>query len=664
MKKNYWKYGVLLGLGCASLPSLAQSAEPSKILRLNEVVVQGSADVSPPPPSATLISSEEIEQQHYDKALYIMQKIPGVTIMDYGQGAVASQFTMRGVRLGHNSGVAIFVDGVPISESTSHGDGYNDFNTLIPEDIDYIEVIKGPSSALYGQFARAGVVNIVTKRSRNFGLYKLGFGDFGRQRFAASAGHQDGKMRSVVGVELSRSEGATDNSNWDLGNATGKFTYDFHDALTAGITLNLHTTSWDHPEYLSRDQWNAGEYWSARTLGGGKRYRYGLNTNLTYNPTDHSSVNLMLYGYTMNLSRYRDQLTSVNEEYHDRDMFGGSASYVWSGKLADMPNTMTAGIDSQIEKTHTINARNPNLIRTAREVITVDGKSDIRTYSAYIQNQLLPNQDWKVTLGGRYDRISGELDNRITSAESEMNAFNIFGLKGSMEYTPVQGYTLFSTYGNGFRLPNGFDKFNSPHLEEETYTQYEAGLKFTQRAQVESTLTGFILDVKDEIVSPNLDSPVKENQGETRRKGLEWEIKYNPLQDLFLYGIASYTKGEYQDWVQGGVSYSGTQIPGVPKVGYSFGAQWKPMDGFFASFDYRRVGKGLLDNYPADFTGQRLDTISYWVADAQVGYQYEKYSLTLDGKNLFDQRYPSTESANSLRTANPRALFLTFAVSY
>jgi iron complex outermembrane recepter protein len=167
-------FGILCGLlgWTIFFPQIVWSSEPSKVLMLEDITVRERAETATAPaPSSTIIDREEIEGEYYEKPLYILQKVPGVVIHDYGQGAVASQFSMRGLRLGHNTGVAIFVDGVPINESTSHGDGYGDFNTLIPEDIDYIEVIKGPSSALYGQFARAGVVNIITKRSGNFGLF-------------------------------------------------------------------------------------------------------------------------------------------------------------------------------------------------------------------------------------------------------------------------------------------------------------------------------------------------------------------------------------------------------------------------------------------------------------------------------------------------------------
>ena len=652
-------------------PGPVWCSEPSKVLMLDEITVRESSQtITAPTPSSTIIDSKDIEGEYYEKPLYLLQKVPGVVIMDYGQGAVASQFSMRGLRLGHNTGAAIFVDGVPINESTSHGDGYGDFNTLIPEDIDYIEVIKGPSSALYGQFARAGVVNIITKRSGNFSLYKLGAGDFNRQRFAASAGHEDGNLKTVVGAELSRSEGATDHSAWMLGNATGKLTYDFSDKLRGGITANMHATEWDHPEYLTREQWDTGDYWSAKALGSGERHRYGMSTNWTYSASESAYTNLMLYGYTMNLTRYRDRTPAgdenfvVNEEYHDRDMFGGSASHVWSADFGGMHNTLTVGVDGQVELTHTINA--PNLYRSesTRGEPTVDGESTINTYSAYLQNRLDPSSMWAITLGARYDRVDGDLDDQLEGTSTDMETFDIFSPKGALEFTPVEGYTLFSTYGEGFRLPSGFDKFEHPDLTEETYRQVELGLRLTPITRIESTVTGFILDVDDEIVVTDANTGAKANQGSTRRKGVELEINYAPIDNLSFYGTVSYIKGTYEDYIKDGVDYSDTEIMLIPDWLFSVGAKWKPAEGLFAGFDYRYVGEADLEDYATDYIGDRRNTIDYWVADAQIGYQYSKYSLTLDVKNLFDERYPSYETASSLRTANPRSFFVTFAINY
>lgn len=652
-----------LSTGLLLVASIGQASEPSRVLTMKEVVVTAEKDnVSAVSPSATVIGAEELEDVQLDKTLYVLQKVPGVVIQDYGQGAVASQFSMRGLRLGHNTGVAIFVDGVPINESTSHGDGYGDFNTIIPEDIEYIEVIKGPSSALYGQFARAGVVNIITKREGDFGSYKLGAGDFGRQRFSASAGHTKGDLSSVFSAEVSRSEGATDHSAWTLCNATGKMTYDINEQLKAGLTLNMHSTFWDHPEYLTREQWDTGDYWSAKPLGGGERYRYGGSSNMSWDTSDNASLNMMLYGYTMNLTRYRDKDSYVAEEYHDRDMYGGSFSHVLNFDAWGLPNALITGIDSQVELTHTINAENPSRIRSAREEITVDGDSVITTFSAYVQNQL-SLADWTITLGGRFDSIGGDLDDNLNGSSTDMDTFSIFSPKAAVEYTPVDGYTLFTTYGEGFKLPNGFDKFMYPDLQEETYRQYELGVRITGIRNLESTLTGFVLETDDEIVVFDAEG-TKENQGQTRRTGVELDVDYALSDYLTVYGTASYTKGEYVDYVKNGIDYSDTDISLVPKWLYSFGVDWKPPQGMFAGFDYRYAGEGYLEDYPSDYSGERRYTINYWLANAKVGYRLDEYSLTFEVKNAFDERYPGTESATSLRTANPRGYFLTFAINY
>ncbi|MGD9158619.1 MAG: TonB-dependent receptor [Desulfobacteraceae bacterium] len=656
--------GLILIVSIMLLHSTAWSAEPSKVLRLEEITVRGkSGSVSPPPPSATIIDGEDLIDDYFDKPLFIMQKIPGVAVRDYGQGAVASQFTMRGLRLGHNTGAALFIDGVPINESTSHGDGYADYNLLIPEDIDYVEVIKGPSSALYGQFARAGVINIVTRHRGNFSHYKFGFGNWDRQRFAMSTGREEGKMNTVFGLELSRSEGATQNSEWFKGNATAKITYDFNDRMVGSLAFNFNATEWDHPEYLTEDQWNAGEYWSALPLGGGKRHRYGMSSNLTYDITDDDFINFMLYGYTSNLTRYRDKETRVDEEYHDRDIYGGSISYLKNSVFAGMNNALTVGMDGQVELTNTIKAQNPSRIQNAREIITVDGDSTLNTFSVFFQDQLSPAKSWKITLGGRYDHMGGDLDDRLIDQETSMEEYDIFSPKAGIEYMPLEGYTFFTTYGEGFRLPSGLDKFYYPDLTEETYKQYEAGVKLSAIKNLVATVTGFVLDVDNEIVTDAAEG-TKVNQGETRRKGVELEMDYIPIRNLQFYGNVSYTDGEYKHYINNGVDYSGSGIELVSKWLYSFGARWRPSQGFYAGFDYRYVGDADKEAYAVDFTGTRRKTMDYWVADAQIGYRYNTYSLSLDVTNIFDERYPSYESASSYRTANPRGAFLTLSMSY
>ncbi|MBU1196252.1 MAG: TonB-dependent receptor [Proteobacteria bacterium] len=662
--KIHFHFITLILLTVVLFQGHAWAAESSKVLKIEGITVKGASNkISQPPPSATIISEDQLQNQFLDKPLYMMEKIPGVAITDYSQGAVASAFTMRGLKLGHNTGVAIFLDGVPLNESTSHGDGYGDFNAVIPEDIAYVEVIKGPSSALYGQFARAGVVNIVTKRRGDFNHMKFGFGSWDRQRFNLSMGRENDKLSTVLGANIISQAGRTDNSDLLQGNVTGKFTYDFSEDLTGSLALNFYAVDWDHPEYLTQAQWDAGDYWSANPSGGGSRDRYGFNTNWTYDVTDDDFINFMAYAYRSNLTRYRDQITRVDEEYHDRDVFGGSTSYIWGSKIGGMENNLTLGLDGQVELTHTIKAQNPSRTRNAREILTVNGDSTLITWSLFFQNQLDLTDAWKVTLGGRWDYMTGELDDKLAGSSRDMEDFSVFSPKAGIEFTPLAGYTLFTTYGEGFKLPNGFDKFAYPNLKEETYTQYELGLKFTALPTLQATLTAFVLDAEDEILT-DAAAGTKVNTGETRRKGIELSVDYTVLDYLGLYGTLSYTEGKYKNYISNGTDYSGTDIELVPNWIYSVGAEWRPPQGFFAGFDTRFVGEGEKDKYAVGYTGVRQKSIDYLVTDVKLGYQYKNYTITLDVTNVFDERYPAYETATSYRTANPLGCFLSFSMTY
>lgn len=144
------------------------------------------------------------------------------------------------------------------------------------------------------------------------------------------------------------------------------------------------------------------------------------------------------------------------------------------------------------------------------------------------------------------------------------------------------------------------------------------GLKLTRFANLESTLTWFILEIDDEIVTEDA-AGTKENQGNTRRTGVELEVKCTPAQNIFMYGTCSYTRSEYVDYVDKGVDYSDTDIEQIPDWVYSFGAEWRPPQGFFAGFDYRFVAEGQLGKYASDYSGTREATIDYQVADAHIG---------------------------------------------
>ena len=110
------------------------------------------------PASASVISSEELEQKQIQRVSDALREVPGLSVVQTGvAGQLTSVFT-RGLRSEHTQ---VLIDGVPINQGLQ---GAFNFADLTTDDIDRIEVVRGPQSTLYGPRALAGVIQIFTKQ--------------------------------------------------------------------------------------------------------------------------------------------------------------------------------------------------------------------------------------------------------------------------------------------------------------------------------------------------------------------------------------------------------------------------------------------------------------------------------------------------------------------
>ena len=147
------------------------------------------------PASASVISSEELEQKQIQRVSDALREVPGLSVVQTGvPGQLTSVFT-RGLRSEHTQ---VLLDGIPINQGLQGAFNFADFTT---EDIDRIEVVRGPQSTIYGPRALAGVIQIFTKQ---------GTGTPGVM-FAAEGGSYD------TFREWSQSDGKVDDFDYSVG---------------------------------------------------------------------------------------------------------------------------------------------------------------------------------------------------------------------------------------------------------------------------------------------------------------------------------------------------------------------------------------------------------------------------------------------------------------
>ena len=157
-----WLAGIWLTI--APLVGRGQEASPTPSMgeaEAGEVIVSATRFDIPldqSPASVSVIMSEDIEQKQIERVSDALREVPGLSVVQTGTpGQLTSVFT-RGLNSAHTQ---VLLDGIPINQGLA---GQFDFANLTTDNIDRIEVVRGPQSTLYGPRALAGVIQIFTKR--------------------------------------------------------------------------------------------------------------------------------------------------------------------------------------------------------------------------------------------------------------------------------------------------------------------------------------------------------------------------------------------------------------------------------------------------------------------------------------------------------------------
>jgi outer membrane receptor protein involved in Fe transport len=110
----------------------------------------------------------------------LVETVPGLVATQHSGTGKANQYFLRGFNLDHGTDLAGYVDGAPVNLRThGHGQGYLDFNFLIPELVERIDYRKGPYYADVGDFTAAGTVAFTTYDTLNAPFAEATIGQFG-----------------------------------------------------------------------------------------------------------------------------------------------------------------------------------------------------------------------------------------------------------------------------------------------------------------------------------------------------------------------------------------------------------------------------------------------------------------------------------------------------
>ncbi len=182
---------------------LSVSAEPDKLPVIVITASRTVQTVEQTLASVTVIDRKDIENQQAHSVADLLRKVQGLSISNNGGPGKATSIFMRGTESDH---LLVLIDGVKVGSATS---GSTPFQDIPLDQIERIEIVRGPRSSLYGSEAIGGVIQIFTRKGGGQlrPLLSLGVGSYGTYRgyAALTGGGERGWFN--VGISHTTTEG-------------------------------------------------------------------------------------------------------------------------------------------------------------------------------------------------------------------------------------------------------------------------------------------------------------------------------------------------------------------------------------------------------------------------------------------------------------------------
>lgn len=579
----------------------------------------GGTDLDKLPFNTHVVGRAEMERLKFVDPDEFLDRIPGETqvrnlrIPDGGKG-----YTLP------------LLDGIPM-ENPYEGatQRLNRTNTF---DIERVEIIKGPSSALYPNNAFGGVVNVVTRDApaESETLISLEAGEFNRLRARASTGGSTQNMGYFFDINTQNIDGLRDETVNDREQASAKIIAHLSDNdtfTTRAEYLKEDTVSRGDltAEELDEDNTQAGGLSSATDLEQQTlSFRYEHETDQGY--FDSSLV--YREKDTIGLSRFRGPQDENDKGYNAKlqytqhwlnwKVIGGYDLYhgVQDTKQFDRRDLTLSGDFLQFENRLTIHA-------------------------LYLQSEFEASRRLTLSAGARYEDI------RLSSTRYPNDGnFSDIAPKLGATYQLNKSHLLWVSLAEGFYAPDTNDLFDvdegNPELDPEEAQNLEIGLR-GDFGGWRYDISAYQMDVTNYLVTQEFTRENGDeferttNAGEVDLRGIETVLEYHPQGANWRFGLThTYTQNKYERFVQSQVGaeddLSGKVLRRSPDHHWNLRLAWLPTDRLTIELEGDYYSDYFADNVNSPesrFTrGERINL--------RVDYEWQQWRFWLHALNLTD----------------------------
>lgn len=475
---------------------------------LPEIEVEAKSKVELTPLHVTTISSDQIDRSTETSLLPVLtMDVPGLFSTERGfigygvSGGSAGSVSIRGV--GGGNKVLFMIDGMPQWAGVF---GHSLPDTYVANGVERVEVVKGPSSLLYGSGAMGGSINIITKTHNNDGVNgraRAIFGSFNTQKFNLATGIRKGKFQANVAGQLDRSNGNRKGSEFWLANEYANLSYGISDHWKVGGLVDMTQTKANNPGTIQSPLLSM---WTYMFRGTGAVY-----VNNTYDKVSGGIQAWINWGRHDVDDGYAPGEIPRDYLFHSTDYNMGFTVFETLNLWTD--NDLSAGIDFQHWGGHSWNT---DKVTDARTEGVRKCENEIAGY--LMMQQGVFNEILNVNAGVRLQHGSSYGNVWIPSA--------------GIIVRPGYDSEFKFNFAKGFRSPNIRELYmyppHNPNLKPEYMLNYEISYSqvlFERHLRIGASI--FFIDGSDMIQTQMVDGkPLNMNVGNFINKGFEIEASW------------------------------------------------------------------------------------------------------------------------------------------
>lgn len=581
--------------------------------------------------SMTLITRQQIENRQAVNLLDVLRDVPGLDVVRQGGLGQQTSVFIRGANSGHT---LVLVDGIEVNDPGNPGRLF-DFASFPVENIERIEIVRGPGSTLYGSDAMGGVINIITRKGSGklkFSLAAEG-GSFRTHQETFSLSGGTARVNYAVAGSMLSSDGIS-----TAGTAYGNSERDGFDRQSLSVRLGLVPNDQLKVDFFYR-------YIDAETELDTFAGPYGDDPNNRFDSTANyfrTQATLSLFDRLweqklgFSLTDYDRANTDNPDAMHPfdsiRTRYDSRLSKVdWQHNIViNQANTVTAGAEYEEETAESSDYRtflDYYSGQPASSLNEFDEKS-AQTAGYYLQDQLHLGENFVVTAGLRIDD------------HSRFGSHQTWSLTASY-LVQVTGTRFKATYGTAFKAPtlaqlyeNSAWVSGNQKLSPEESVGWDAGIEQTLRdGQVVLGATWFenrFEDLINTFWNPATFKYEYENVDTARTRGAELTVSIRPMDNLAVLAGYTYTETENRS--------TGEELLRRPRNKYQVNVNYRLSS--LAEVNLNVVHVGARKDIDSEDWSRIKTLAAYTVVNLAAGYDLNK-NIRLTGRveNLFDEDY-------------------------